>query len=303
MRGRPTGRLWPVRVGIALPQYGVDQASGGPASFPVALGLARHAEQHGLDSVWLSDHPFAVGPDGTVSGAFEPVVAMTSIARATDRIRIGTLVLAGTMRAPAMLAHAAGGLPAERTVIGVGTGWYAPEHRAFGLEMGSYTDRAARLERSVVALASLPEPRPRILVGGWGPRVLEIAGRHADQWNVAWDVPPDGFASLSARLDDACRRAGRDPRAVERSVGLTVLLAADDRERDAAVERLRRRAPFLANVDGATLATTILVGSSHECIDRIAAYQADEVVVAPLLRDDAEMIERLAAEVVPALRS
>jgi alkanesulfonate monooxygenase SsuD/methylene tetrahydromethanopterin reductase-like flavin-dependent oxidoreductase (luciferase family) len=291
-----------VRVGIALPQYEVDRDPAGPALFPAAVAAARRADDLGFDSAWLSDHPFAVAPDGSVSGAIEPLVTLAALTRATRRIVVGTLVLAATMRTAASVAHAAHTLPPHRTVIGVGAGWYEPEHRAFGVPLGSFAERADRLERTVSALRELTEPRPQVLIGGSGRRVVELAGRYADRWNVAWDVTPDVFASLSRGLDEACERAGRDAATVERSVGLTVLLAEDDRERDVALERLRRRAPFLADVDAASLTRNAIVGSARECVDRIAAYEADEVVLAPILRDDVELIERLATEVAPALR-
>ena len=292
-----------VRVGVALPQYEVDRDPAGPALWPVLLAAARRAERLGLDSVWLSDHPFAVAPDGSESGALEPLVALSALARSTERVRIGTLVLAATMRRPALLAHTAKTLPPQRTVLGIGTGWYEPEHRAFGMALGSYADRAAALEASAAALHGLPSPRPRVLAGGSGRPVLEIAARYADAWNVSWDVTPETFTSLTSRLDDACERINRDPATLERSVGLTVLVAGNDRDREAAVERLRSRAPFLAGLDAGSLSKAIVTGTAQHCVERIASYGADEVVVAPLLRDDLEMIERLATEVAPALRS
>ncbi|MCI0347658.1 MAG: LLM class flavin-dependent oxidoreductase, partial [Chloroflexi bacterium] len=141
-----------------------------------------------------------------------------------------------------------------------------------------------------------------ILVGGTGAPILEIAARHADAWNVSWDPRPGGFAASSRRLDEACRRAGRDPASLRRSVGLTVLVGSDSRAIDRAVERLRGRAAFLGGVDRAALAERIIVGTPPECVECIAAYAADEVVVALLLRDDPEMLELFATEVAPALR-
>lgn len=292
-----------MRVGLALPQYEIDRDPAGPRALRVLTAVARAADRLGLDSIWLSDHPFAVGPDGTVSGALEPLVAAGALARATGRIRVGTLVLAATMRAPALVAHVARTLPSERITFGVGAGWYEPEHRAFGVAIGTYGDRVARLEATLAAVRELGEDRPRLLAGGAGERVLDLAARYADEWNVSWDVPPETFASLAGRLDDACERAGRDPATIERSVGLTVLVGRDDRSIAAAVARLRDRAPFLANVDEASLRERIVVGGPEECVQRIAAYRADEVVVALLLRDDREMLELFAGEVAPGLRA
>lgn len=292
-----------VRVGVALPQYEIDRGPDGPGSFDALVAVARAAEGSGLDAVWLSDHPFAVGPDGTLSGALEPLVSAAAIARRTRRIEVGTLVLAATMRAPALVAHTARTIPAGRITVGVGAGWYEPEHRAYGIERGTYARRVARVEATFAALSGLGPDRPRILAGGTGTRLLDVAARHADVWNVAWDVGPDAFASASGRIDEACERAGRDPATIARSVGLTVLVGRDDRAIGSAVERLRGRASFLASVDATSLAERIVAGTPERCVERLAAYAADELVVALLLRDDLEMLELFATEVAPQLEA
>ncbi|HJR18835.1 MAG TPA: LLM class flavin-dependent oxidoreductase [Actinomycetota bacterium] len=291
-----------MRLSLALPQYEIDRDPSGPPNAQVMIDTARRAERLGLDGVWLSDHPFAVAPDGSVSGALEPLVAAGVLGRATARLRIGTLVLAATMRTPGLLAHSVGALPFERLTVGVGAGWYEPEHRAFGVSRGTYAARVARLESALVALSELGSNRPRILAGGSGERLLDVAARNADEWNVSWDASPETFASLSDRLDRACERAGRDPVSIGRSAGLTVLVGRDDRGIAAAVERLRGRAPFLAGVDLRSLSETIVTGTPERCADRIASYGAGEVVVALLMRDDAEMLELFAEEVAPLLR-
>jgi alkanesulfonate monooxygenase SsuD/methylene tetrahydromethanopterin reductase-like flavin-dependent oxidoreductase (luciferase family) len=293
-----------VKIGTALPQYAID-VSPGDRTWPSALGIARRAEALGLDAVWLSDHPFAIGPDGVASGAFEPISAAAALARGTARIRIGTLVLSSAMRAPGLLAHSFRSLCAiapARIVAGLGAGWYEPEHRAFGVPLPSYGERIAMLDRTVDALAALGPERPEVLCGGTGARLMELAARAADAWNVAWDVPTGAYSELNRKLDAACERAGRDPRSVARTVGVTVLVAPDERGLDRAVERLRGRAAFLSGVDRASLAERIVCGTPERCAERIAAYGADEVVAALLLRDDPEMLELFATEVAPVLR-
>ena len=292
-----------VRVGVALPQYEIDRDPDGRGSFDALLAVARAADASGVDAVWLSDHPFALGPDGTLSGALEPLVTAAAVARQTRRLEVGTLVLAATMRAPALVAHTAAALPPGRITVGVGAGWYEPEHRAYGVERGTYARRIARVEETFATLSALGPGRPRILAGGTGARLLDVAARSADVWNVSWDVAPEAFGSASGRLDHACERAGRDPATIARSVGLTVLVGRDDRAVASAVERLRGRAPFLRSVDVASLAGRIIVGTPEHCVERLAAYAADEVVVALLLRDDLEMLELFATAVAPRLKA
>ena len=293
-----------MRIGIALPQYRIDADSREPWTAAVEVSMA--AERHGLDSVWLSDHPFAVGPDGVASGAIEPLGTAAALARRTARVRIGTLVLSSTMRAPALVAHTFASLERiapGRIVAGIGAGWYEAEHRAFGLPLPSYGRRVAQLDITARAIAALGRAqRPAVLVGGTGPPVIELAARVADAWNVAWDLTPDAFGELSEKLDAACANAGRDPATLARTVGLTVAVAADDRGLDDAIGRLRSRASFLSEVDRDALVGRIIAGTPERCAERIAAYRADEVVVALLLRDDPQMLELFATEVAPRLR-
>jgi alkanesulfonate monooxygenase SsuD/methylene tetrahydromethanopterin reductase-like flavin-dependent oxidoreductase (luciferase family) len=292
-----------MRVGLNLPQYEIDFASG-DASAPAVIDLARRAEALGLDAVWLSDHPFVIGPDGLPSGALDPLVLLGALARRTARVRVGTLVLAATMRSPALVAHAARTLASVapgRATLGIGTGWYGPEHHAYGIPLPPFPERTRLVEASLVALRALGNGRPALLVGGSSPSLLDVAARRADAWNLAWDPPVDAFGGVSERLDVACERAGRDPRTIARSVGVTVCVAPDRRGLSGAVERLRARAAYLSGVGLAALERSIIAGTPAQCAERMAAYGADEVVVTLLIRDDREMLELFAEEVVPLL--
>lgn len=295
----------PVRIGLALPQYGIDTQSGDDVAASL-LAAARAADEGRLDSVWLSDHPFALGPDGVASGALEPMTILPWLARRTSRVRLGTLVVSPTMRTPALVAHVArtlGSTTAPRLVLGVGAGWYEPEHRAFGVALPSYRDRVRLAERTLAALRGVGPGGPRLLVGGSGRAMLELAARYADEWNVSWDVPPDRFRFLARSLDDACAAVERDPSAVVRSVGVTVLVGESIKDLNRAVERLRTRAAFLSSVDRASLSERIVAGTPGQCADRLTGYGADEVVLTPLLRDDAEMRAIIVERLAPLLRT
>ena len=276
-----------MRVGLNLPQYEIDVAGAlGPE--PV-VAAARTAERTSFDSVWLSDHPFALAPDGTVSGALEAMTTMGFIAAATERVTVGSLVLASSMRSSEQLVAGARALrlvAPERVVLGIGTGWYEPEHRAYGVPLRSYRSRLAQLLGNLEALELSSVP---LVVGGVSENVIAAAGRFGAGWNCAWDVPAE------------CERAGRNPSSVSRSIGVTVLVGARA-ERLRAVEAVRARAPFLASLDLSSLETSIVSGSSEDCAARIAAYGADEVVITPFVRDDLEMIARIGEEIAPLLQ-
>ena len=76
-----------MRVGLNLPQYQIDVAGAlGPE--PV-VAAARAAEKAGFDSVWVSDHPFVVAPDGSVSGALEATSLMAYVASDETMTKLG----------------------------------------------------------------------------------------------------------------------------------------------------------------------------------------------------------------------
>src|SRR5947208_13504558 len=167
-----------MRVGLNLPQYEIDVAGAlGPE--PV-VAAARAAEEAGFDSVWVSDHPFVVAPDGSVSGALEATSLMAYVASSTSRVTVGSLVLASSMRSSEQLVAGARALALvapSRVVVGVGAGWYQPEHRAFGVSLDSYGSRLASLEANVSALGS---SYVTTLVGGVSQSVVDVAARLAD---------------------------------------------------------------------------------------------------------------------------
>src|SRR5438128_12271820 len=66
-------------------------------------------------------------------------------------------------------------------------------------------------------------PPPRgplpILIGGSGPKVtLRLTAEHADGWNSFG--PPASYAEKNRTLDERCARVERNPRQLERTVGI-----------------------------------------------------------------------------------
>lgn len=292
-----------MRVGLTLPQYDVDfEASRVDAA--AALAYATAADACGLDSVWLSDHAFAVAPDGAVSGALDPRGLLAAAAARTEHVEVGSLVLGASMWTPAQVVSTARSWLAvggRRVTCGLGAGWNPRTHRAFGIDLAPYGARVAHLG---TCLAALEEhlPRVRLLVGGWGPPVLALAARHAHTWNLAWDVPAGAYRSVAGALDSACVAAGRDPATLARSVGLTVLAGSTRSHLARSVAHVAARAPFLSGLTLEDLEGRIVAGTPEQCAERIASYGADEVVLAPFVRDDLDLLATLAGEVAPRLR-
>jgi alkanesulfonate monooxygenase SsuD/methylene tetrahydromethanopterin reductase-like flavin-dependent oxidoreductase (luciferase family) len=158
-----------------------------------------------------------------------------------------------------------------RAALGLGGGWFEPEHRAFGFAfppLGQRIDRfaeAARICRGMLdggavnvvgewfsADGARNDPTPvqarlPLVIGGSGERrTLRIVAETADVWNADGDSP-DSFSRRSAILDDHCRAVGRDPRSIERTVGLPppLIRASRDEAVDALTGVLERHAPDL----------------------------------------------------------
>lgn len=235
-----------MKVGIVLAQSSQDGAGG---TWPEIAGLARQAEDGGIDSLWLSDHFFyreADAPVGSETGYHEAWTLLSALAVATTRVEIGTLVLATSFRPAGLLAKMAAtadDVADGRLILGLGCGWHEPEYDAFGYPFDHRVGRFEEALRIIVPLlhgervtvdgqwsriheaAILPPPRHRIpiLVAAKGERMLRLTARHADAWQTAWFGRPDErYRGRRADLLAACAEEGRDPATLEVTVGVSV---------------------------------------------------------------------------------
>lgn len=241
------------------------------------LEVARHADATGWDGVWVADH--FMGDGGGFGAEDTPMLEATAVlgalATATERVRIGPLVLGATYRHPAVVAswaatvdHLSGG----RLVLGLGAGWQQNEHDQYGIELPPVRDRVDRFgEHLAVVRSLLTEPRttfdgrwhrltealcePKpvqdplpILVGGKGDRMLGLTARWADEWNM-WGLP-EVLAGRAAVLDAACERIGRDPASIARSTQALVLLTDDDEAARRFLDAVAPRAAYAGPVAG-----------------------------------------------------
>jgi alkanesulfonate monooxygenase SsuD/methylene tetrahydromethanopterin reductase-like flavin-dependent oxidoreductase (luciferase family) len=232
-----------VNIGIVLPISEEDGQEGVP-DYSLIREMAVGAERAGLDSIWVFDH-LLFRFDGRTTGIHECWTILSAVAEATRRIELGTLVMCTGFRNAALLAkmaatldHISGG----RLILGIGAGWHDPEYDAFGYP----TDhKVGRFEEAFTVIRDLirtgradldgqfvtardavlvPPARPDmpILVAAKRPRMLELAARHADAWNLAWfGMPDERLARVRGELLDACLRVGRDPASLSITVGIT----------------------------------------------------------------------------------
>src|SRR3954464_12611130 len=122
--------------------------------------LSHHAEATGWDGVYLADHFMG---DGGGFGAvdtpmLEATAALTGLAVATERVRLGSLVLGATYRHPAVVANWAASvdqMSGGRLVLGVGAGWQVNEHEMYGIDLGRPGVRIDRFEEACQVLDAL----------------------------------------------------------------------------------------------------------------------------------------------------
>lgn len=285
--------------------------------------LARAAEDLGFSGLYRSDH-FMNG-DGPMKDALETWISLGWLAANTSRISFGTLVSPISFRNPSILAWQASAIDAlagGRLRLGVGAGWNAHEHRAFGFDLPPLDERFGRLEegiRIIKALTRSSEPStiegayfqidnaklqprspradgPALTIGGNGPkRTLPLVAKYADEWNAVYPKL-DAYRDLTARLNELIAAEGRAPEDVKRTVMSRGLVGRDTAALVAKVgedglQSLRERdAP---------------VGTPNEIVEKLGQYQEagiQGVMLQWLDMDDISGLEHIAAEVLPQLR-
>ena len=204
------------------------------------LDVWREADRIELfESAWNFDHFYPINTDDSSGPCLEAWVTLAALAQATQRIRIGTMVNGVIYRHPAVLANMAASLDiisGGRLELGLGAGWNLAECDAYGIELGSLTERFDRFDEAVAVIISLlanettdhdgehyrlraarcepkpvQQPHPPICIGGRGPRrTLPLVARRAQHWNFPGRDADDLIATRGL-LEEQCHLIGRDP--------------------------------------------------------------------------------------------
>lgn len=270
------------------------------ASYQDVLAAALTAEECGFDGFFRSDHYLASPPLGAsgpappdgLPGPTDAWVTLAALARETQHIRLGTLVTPVTFRLPGPLAMTVAQvdvMSGGRVELGLGTGWYAPEHRAYGIPFPPLKERFDRLEEQLAIITGLwstaagapfsfdgryyqltdspglpkplQRPHPPIIIGGIGTRrTPHLAARYADEFNAARTQPA---AEQFARARAACEVVGRDPATLVYSTARSICCAADPMT-------LRWRAAAIGLDVEVLRELGVLCGSSDEVLDKLA---------------------------------
>ena len=214
--------------------------------------LAAALEKRGFDSLFVTEHtnipvsrrtPFPGGGElpGPYYRTFDPVVALTAAAGATERLRLGTGVALIPQRDPIVFAKEMASLDqvsGGRAVLGIGAGWNREEMRSHGTDPRT---RMALMRERVLAMRELwtreqaefhgefvdfaptyswPKPLHPIpvLVGGSGPRIFDRVLDYGDGWMPLAGPLADRVAELreraGRRVPVVVHAAAPDPKAV-----------------------------------------------------------------------------------------
>ncbi len=229
-----------MQVGLMAPQGWKGEYDGwDPAdAWARTVELARNAETLGFESLWVFDH-FHTVPEPTDEITFEGFSVLTALAMATERVRLGHMVVCTGFRNPALTAKLSSTIDVisgGRFELGIGAGWKEEEWRAYGYgfptlgermaalgdhlavvrEMfgpgrASYEGRYAHVRGAINVPKGIQQPRIPIIVGGNGQRVTAgLAIRYADELNYVFLSP----AEIRERIADVrarCEIEGRDP--------------------------------------------------------------------------------------------
>ena len=292
------------------------------ATYDTLLRVAKTAEELGYGAFFRSDHYLHMGNVDGLPGPTDAWITLAGIARETSRIRLGTLMTAGTFRLPGVLAiqvaqvdQMSGG----RVELGLGSGWYEQEHKAYGIPFPK--EKFGRLEEQLAivtglwetpvgerfsydgsyyrlqASPALPKPaqsRVPVLIGGHGAkRTPALAAKYASEFNIPFASVEDSERQFG-RVRAAAEERGRKGDDLVYSNALVACVGRNDAE----VER--RAAAIGREVD--ELKANGLAGSPAEVVEKLGRYAAvgsTRVYFQMLDLDDLDHLELIAAEVMP----
>ncbi len=241
-------RAGQVDLGILLWSQATD--------WPSFARTAQRVDELGYAHLWAWDHLYAIFGDPH-QPILEGWMTLAAWAGVTKRTRLGLLVGANTFRNPGLVAKEAATLDHisdGRAILGIGGAWMELEHKTHGIEFGSgFGQRLDWLDESVAAMRRLldgetvtsesgayqfhdlrhqPPPVQKhlpIMIGGSGERkTLRTVAAYADMWNAMGTL--DTLRHKVEVLRGHCDAVGRDPAAIEMTVGCKPIVRDTEEE-------------------------------------------------------------------------
>lgn len=201
-------------------------------------------------SAWFIDH-LQFGDSDVLEGW----TALAYLSALHPELQWGHTVICQSFRNPALLAKMGATLQTVsggRFILGLGAGWHEEEYRAYGYDFPSAGTRVEQLDETLHIIKAMwaqeratfrgkhfrieeawcepkPDPLPTIVIGAFGPKMLRLAARHADWWNVS-STGIEEYHTLVREFERACEEVGRDPATVRRTWGGGCLCAPTEQE-------------------------------------------------------------------------
>jgi len=275
------------------------------SDFVAARTMAEQAEALGFYAVAAEDH-FFMSEFGHARGEprLECFTLLSALAPLTTRLTLTQLVAANSYRHPALLAkiisslhHIAGG----RVEMGLGAGWFREEYDAFGIPFPKPSVRIAQLAESLQIIKRLwaedavtfqgqyyqlagaphepkPAPRPRIMLGGGGEKLLKVAAAEADIVNI---IPPSSGARGKVVMEDSmkfdmdefrrradllaaqCKAIGRSFDEIEIS-GMVFVMLGNTEEEAENMARMTAQMMGVDNLDAVRNSPNTLIGTPEQ---------------------------------------
>ncbi len=223
----------------------------GVAIFPTASAqppseIAVMAEERGFECLLFPEHTHIPAERATpapgggelpshYARTYDPFVALTAAAMATERLLIGTGICLVIERDPIITAKEVASidvLSGGRFLFGVGAGWNVEEMRNHGTDASrrfgvmrerieamkaiwtqdeaSYSGRYVDFERIWCWPKPVQKPHPPVLVGGNGAKVLDRVLAYGDEW-MPNRMSDETLAARIGELGVRAAEAGRDP--------------------------------------------------------------------------------------------
>ncbi|CAM02141.1 luciferase-like monooxygenase [Saccharopolyspora erythraea NRRL 2338] len=283
------------------------------AELDTVVGLARSADEAGLDLFGVQDHPYVADFVDTMS-------LIGHLLAATRHLRVFPDVANLPLRTPALLAKQAASLDLlsdGRFELGLGAGASQPAVGAMGSPVRTPGQAFRALEEGIAVIRAMWDaghavradgehyrlagiqagPAPAHQVGIWlgsvGPRMLELTGRLADGWAapIAPYLPYEHWPAAMAAIDAGAREAGREPSEVVRVAHLVGTVTEAPTGQATTHAGLRGSAPIQAGA-----------GQWADLIRSLAEDVGFDTFVFCPAEATPGQLDRWAREVVPAVR-
>ena len=265
-------------------------------TWPQWRALAAACEEHGIPSLFRSDHYQNLDGRHPERGSLDAWGTIIALSALTTELRLGTMVTPTSFRHPSVLAKlvvTADHVSDGRIDLGLGAGWHQREHQAHGFPFLAPAERVDVLEEQLQILMGhwgedefsftgkhytlsglnaqpkpVQRPHPPLIMGGnAGPRSASLAARFADEYNTPFPSL-EQIRRRKANIDEACERAGREP--IPFSVMAGTILGADASE----VERRARRVADGTGLDAGQLVRDPpqgwIVGTLEQAAEQLA---------------------------------